>query len=250
MTAPWQLDFLWGIVNGLATGAIAIPLAAIIANRWFVERRGLVTGVLTASSATGQLIFLPVLAAIVTHWGWRYASLTVSLVALGVVLPLVALFMRDRPADIGLMPFGATEPDPPPARGRQPVRGGDRRPAHGPDEPGVLAARRQLLHLRALDQRPDRDASHPGRDGSRARRGGRREPARDDRRLRHRRDDVLRLADRSLRPAPPALLVLRPARAEPARPAVRVRLAALRTDPLRRLLRPRLDRDRARRPWR
>ena len=62
MTAPWQLDFLWGIVNGLATGAIAIPLAAIIANRWFVERRGLVTGVLTASSATGQLIFLPVLA--------------------------------------------------------------------------------------------------------------------------------------------------------------------------------------------
>ena len=59
MTAPWQLDILWGVVNGLATGAIAIPLAAIIANRWFVERRGLVTGVLTASSATGQLIFLP-----------------------------------------------------------------------------------------------------------------------------------------------------------------------------------------------
>ena len=120
MTAPWQLDFLWGIVNGLATGAIAIPLAAIIANRWFVERRGLVTGVLTASSATGQLIFLPVLAAIVTHWGWRYASITVSLVALGVVLPLVALFMRDRPAEMGLMPFGATEPDPLPAAAGNP----------------------------------------------------------------------------------------------------------------------------------
>ena len=130
MTAPWQLDILWGIVNGLATGAIAIPLAAIIANRWFVERRGLVTGVLTASSATGQLIFLPVLAAIVTRWGWRYASVTVSLVALAIVLPLVALFLRDRPADLGLMPFGATEPDPPPAARRQPVRVGGRRAPH------------------------------------------------------------------------------------------------------------------------
>jgi sugar phosphate permease len=115
MTAPWQLDVLWGLVNGLATGAISIPLAAIIANRWFVQRRGLVTGVLTASSATGNLIFLPVLAAIVSHWGWRYASLTVSTVAIAVVLPLVALVLRDRPADIGLMPFGATVPDPTPA---------------------------------------------------------------------------------------------------------------------------------------
>ena len=115
MTAPWQLDLLWGVVNGLATGAIAIPLAAIIANRWFVERRGLVTGLLTASSATGQLIFLPLLAAIVTRWGWRYASVTVSLVALAIVFPLVAVFLRDRPADVGLMPYGATEPDPPPA---------------------------------------------------------------------------------------------------------------------------------------
>jgi MFS family permease len=115
MTAPWQLDLLWGVVNGLATGAIAIPLAAIIANRWFIRRRGLVTGVLTASSATGQLIFLPILAAIVTHWGWRYAAVTVSVVALAVVLPLVVFVIRERPADLGLMPFGATEPDPPPA---------------------------------------------------------------------------------------------------------------------------------------
>ena len=69
MTAPWQLDILWGVVNGLATGAISVPLAAIIANRWFVERRGLVTGILTASSATGQLIFLPLLAAIVKIFG-------------------------------------------------------------------------------------------------------------------------------------------------------------------------------------
>src|SRR3954454_3716178 len=74
MDAPWQLDLLWGVVNGLATGAISVPLAAMIANRWFVTHRGLVTGLLTASNATGQLIFLPLLASIVTHFGWRYTA--------------------------------------------------------------------------------------------------------------------------------------------------------------------------------
>jgi MFS family permease len=62
MTEPWQLFLLWGVINGTATGAVSVPLAAIIANRWFVERRGLVTGVLTASNASGQLVFLPLLA--------------------------------------------------------------------------------------------------------------------------------------------------------------------------------------------
>jgi MFS family permease len=69
MHHPWQLFLLWGIVNGLATGAIAVPLAAMIANRWFVHRRGLITGVLTASNATGQLVFLPALAWLVVHYG-------------------------------------------------------------------------------------------------------------------------------------------------------------------------------------
>src|SRR6185312_1095150 len=105
--APWQLDILWGVVNATATGAISVPLGAMIANRWFAERRGLVTGMLTASNATGQLIFLPVLAWIVGAWGWRYAAGTAAVVALTVVLPLVLLVIRDRPYDIGLAPFGA-----------------------------------------------------------------------------------------------------------------------------------------------
>jgi MFS family permease len=118
MSSPWQLVLLWGVVNGLATGAIAVPMAAMIANRWFLERRGLVTGVLTASTATGNLIFLPVLAALVSSFGWRYAAVTVAVVAFAVVLPLAAIFLRDRPVDVGLAPFGGTElePAPPPAR--------------------------------------------------------------------------------------------------------------------------------------
>ena len=106
MTEPWQLFLLWGVVNGLATGAVSVPLAAIIANRWFVERRGLVTGVLTASNASGQLVFLPLLAW-VASMDWRYAALLVAVAALGFVLPLVLLFMRDRPRDVGARPFGA-----------------------------------------------------------------------------------------------------------------------------------------------
>jgi MFS family permease len=122
MSATWQLVLLWGVVNGIATGAISVPLAALIANRWFVRRRGLVTGILTASNATGQLIFLPALAWIVQSHGWRYAAVTVAVVAVGIVLPLVALLMRDRPEDVGLFPYGADVADPPTAGGN-PFRG-------------------------------------------------------------------------------------------------------------------------------
>jgi MFS family permease len=120
MTAPWQLDILWGVVNAAATGAISVPLAAIIANRWFVRRRGVVTGLLTASNATGQLIFLPLLAYIVTQWGWRYAAGTAAMVALVLVLPLVLLVMRDRPYDLGIAPYGGDVLEPPPARAGNP----------------------------------------------------------------------------------------------------------------------------------
>ena len=108
MTETWQLFLLWGLVNGLATGAVSVPLAAIIANRWFVARRGLVTGLMTASYASGQLVFLPALAWL-AGFDWRWAALAVAVVALLLVLPVVLRFMRDRPEDIGLAPYGAEE---------------------------------------------------------------------------------------------------------------------------------------------
>lgn len=111
--SPWQLDLLWGVAMGSATGAISVPLAAIVATRWFARRRGLVTGVLTASTATGQLVFLPLLAVLVAAWGWRSASWTVSIVAVAIVVPAVALFMRDRPEDVGLHAYGAEAAEPP-----------------------------------------------------------------------------------------------------------------------------------------
>ncbi|MBJ7337766.1 MFS transporter, partial [Mycolicibacterium sp.] len=106
MTASWQLVLLWGVLVGVGTGAISMGFVATIATRWFEERRGLVTGVLTAASATGQLIFLPVVAEVTTNHGWRWASLIVAAAALSVV-PLVLLFMRNYPQDKGITAYGA-----------------------------------------------------------------------------------------------------------------------------------------------
>jgi len=110
MREPWQLLLLWGVVVGAGSGVVALVLGATVVNRWFAARRGLVMGVLTASTATGQLVFLPALAAIAASEGWRNVSLTVAAAALALV-PLVALLMRDRPAQVGLLPYGAERPE-------------------------------------------------------------------------------------------------------------------------------------------
>ena len=115
MTAPWQLVLLWGVVVGGGTGMTALALGATVVNRWFSTRRGLVMGVLTASTATGQLLFLPLMASIVERYGWRPAVLGIAAVAL-VVLPLVGLLMRDQPADVGRAPYGDDGPVRPTAR--------------------------------------------------------------------------------------------------------------------------------------
>ncbi|MFI5957248.1 MFS transporter [Cryptosporangium sp. NPDC051539] len=111
MSARWQLVLCWGVLVGLGTGSMALVFAASVADRWFVARRGLVIGILTAGSATGQLIFLPPIAALAESQGWRAASLAVSACALAVV-PLVLLFLRDSPEDVGTTRYGTDEPSP------------------------------------------------------------------------------------------------------------------------------------------
>jgi MFS family permease len=111
MTQLWQLILLWGVVIGIGTGMTALVLGATIAARWFAARRGLVVGILTASVATGQLLFLPLLAAITERMGWRIA-LALMCVMLGVAASAVLLLMRDRPSDVGLRPFGDDDTQP------------------------------------------------------------------------------------------------------------------------------------------
>jgi MFS family permease len=114
MTKVWQLMLLWGVVIGIGTGMTALVLGATIAARWFVARRGLVVGIMTASVATGQLVFLPLLASLTERFGWRVA-LSLVCVMLGVSAFLVLLMMRDRPSDVGLRPFGDEGKEPLPA---------------------------------------------------------------------------------------------------------------------------------------
>jgi MFS family permease len=113
MTAAWQLVLCWGVLVGVGAGSMSMAFIATVVNRWFVARRGLVAGILTAGNATGQLIFLPLVAWLATHHGWRTAALTTAAAALAVI-PLVVLLLRNHPADMGLQAYGATEADPGP----------------------------------------------------------------------------------------------------------------------------------------
>jgi len=106
MTRLWHLVLLWGVVVGFGTGLTAMVLGATVATRWFSARRGLVLGLLSASTATGQLVFLPLLAALTDSLGWR-SALVLVLAMLIVAALAVLLLMRDRPADLGLAPYGA-----------------------------------------------------------------------------------------------------------------------------------------------
>ena len=236
---------LWGVIVGLGTGSMAMALVATVVGRWFVARRGLVSGILTAASATGQLIFLPTIAHIVQGSGWRAASLTISVCALAVV-PVVLLFLRERPADVGELPYGGT-----PADVVAPMRTGAARLAVGTL---FRAARTRTFWLLAggffvcgatttgLVQQHFMPAAHDH--GMPVTHGG--HAARARRRLRPRGHDRVGLADRPVRPAAPARGLLRAARgvAGAARAAVRGRPERQRPR-VRHLLRARLGGHRA-----
>ena len=107
----WQILLTWGLLIGLGTGSMALVFAATIANTWFSKSRGLVIGILTAGSAAGQLVFLPFIAMLAQDPGWRQASLLIAAGALAVV-PLVLKFLKNSPADAGVLPYGAEAPAP------------------------------------------------------------------------------------------------------------------------------------------
>jgi predicted MFS family arabinose efflux permease len=111
MTQPWHLLLTWGVLSGAGTGCVAVVLGATVVSRWFSTHRGLMMGLLTASTATGTLIFLPGLAAIAQYAGWRPVVLTIAAVC-ALLLPLVLWLMPERPADIGLTRYGAPADEP------------------------------------------------------------------------------------------------------------------------------------------
>jgi MFS family permease len=119
-TRPWELYATWGVLVGIGSGAGMVGMATAVANRWFVARRGLVVGLLTASNASGQLIFLPLLASFAEHLGWRSVPFVVALVILALI-PIVALVLAESPGSIGLGPYGAAAEPPTAVSGANPI---------------------------------------------------------------------------------------------------------------------------------
>jgi sugar phosphate permease len=111
MTSLWQLVLYWGVMVGAGTGGLALVFASIVANRWFVKRRGLVTGIFSAAYATGQLVFLPLIANMVTQLGWRTGSLVVA-GFVAVVIPIFILFFRNSPAEANSSAYGSMAGEP------------------------------------------------------------------------------------------------------------------------------------------
>lgn len=132
MTQPWHLMLTWGVMVGFGAGTASLPLGSAIVNRWFIAHKGLVTGLLTASMAAGQLIFLPSLAYLGEHHGWRPVVIAVTIAA--IVIAFGTLLLREHPADIGVPPLGGSRIEPPP-----------------PPSPGnpILTAFRALIEVRA-----------------------------------------------------------------------------------------------------
>jgi MFS family permease len=110
MNHLWQMTVFWGVINGIGTGMASI-LGATVANRWFVEKRGLVQGILGAGTSAGQLVFIPLLSWLVVSTGWREATVIIAIAAFAMIVPVIA-FMRDAPADVGLLPYGLTASPP------------------------------------------------------------------------------------------------------------------------------------------
>ena len=106
MQRTWQLVLFWGVMVGSGSGVTALVLASTVASRWFAARRGLVMGLLTAATATGQLVFLPVMASLAESSGWRWVSVVIAAATALLIVP-VLLFLTDRPSDRGIPPYGA-----------------------------------------------------------------------------------------------------------------------------------------------
>jgi MFS family permease len=114
MNQPWHLWALWGVGVGVGAGSMALVFAATIANRWFIARKGIVVGALTAATASGQLIFLPMLSHFAVTYGWKSVSLTVGGAA-ALIIPFIFFFLKEKPELIGVTPYGAPENWQPPA---------------------------------------------------------------------------------------------------------------------------------------
>ena len=110
MTQAWHMDLLWGLVVGIGSGGATMVMGSMVANRWFSRHRGLALGILGAATSAGQIVFTPTLMQLTLRWGWRGSTLFIAGIVGLLIFPLVALLLRNRPAEVGLRPYGVSGP--------------------------------------------------------------------------------------------------------------------------------------------
>ena len=95
------------------------PAFAVIAT-WFAQKRGTAMAVVTFVAGFASTIFVPLTDALLVAYGWRQAVLILGILLGVITIPLHALFLRRRPADLGLEPDG--DVDPPVESERRPIK--------------------------------------------------------------------------------------------------------------------------------
>lgn len=104
----WQFHLSFGVLTSVGMAVTVSPVMATVA-RWFVRRRGLMTGIVQAGLGVGGLILSPLTGWLIVNYGWRAAYMTLGVIALIGIL-LSGLFMRRDPQEIGQFADGAEGP--------------------------------------------------------------------------------------------------------------------------------------------
>lgn len=155
MNSEWQLILIWGVMLGIGSGLFLTVLSTQVANRWFVKRRGLAVGFLTAATATGQLVLLPVLASFVENYSWRAAIALIFALSIAMFI-IIAIFMKSWPKDVGTTPYGQDEHvlnEPPIISNRNPFKVAINSLIEGLKVKRVLVVSRKFLYLWIINER-------------------------------------------------------------------------------------------------
>jgi sugar phosphate permease len=109
-TTIWQFGLAYGVLGGLGLAATRQVVAATLVGNWFLLRRGLLQGMVGSAGALGEMLVVPLNLFLERDYGWQQMYRSMGTVLLLGVLPLIWAFVRNRPEDVGLHPYGITPP--------------------------------------------------------------------------------------------------------------------------------------------
>ena len=100
----WQLYLVFGVITGVGMSGLWVPMISTV-SRWFVKRRGMMTGIVLSGASLGMIIMPPLATWLITTYGWRTSYTIVGLIAMIVIISATQFVKRD-PAQIGQLPDG------------------------------------------------------------------------------------------------------------------------------------------------